>query len=133
MKDYYKILGVKENASEEEIRARWIELTKHYHPDLSKGNKSEQKIKEINEAYQTLKFSSNRMEYDLKRNYERKKRRLYIKRISPYGIIFVLLIILCTLLIGKLQVPSLRKLESVTYHLKGAPQTQSNQSIKETR
>ena len=73
------------------------------------------------------------MDYDLKRNYERKKRRLYIKRISPYWIIFVLLIILCTLLIGKLQVPSLRKLESVTYHLKGAPQTQSNQSIKETR
>jgi len=126
MKDYYKILGVKENASEEEIRARWIELTKHYHPDLGKGNESEQKIKEINDAYQTLKFSSNRMEYDLKRNYEWKKRKVYIKRISPYGIIFVLLIIFCALFIGKLQVPSLRKLESVTYHLKGAPQSQSN-------
>ena len=37
MKNYYKILGVKETASEDEIRARWVELTKQYHPDLSES------------------------------------------------------------------------------------------------
>ena len=49
MKDYYKILGVEEEASGEEIRARWIELTKRYHPDLSKKSDAEENIKKINE------------------------------------------------------------------------------------
>ncbi len=80
MKDYYKILGVKKNASEEEIRTRWIGLTKHYHPDLSKGHGSDQKIKEINEAYQTLKFSSTRMEYDLRRRYYGKRKGFGLNR-----------------------------------------------------
>ena len=43
MKDYYKILGVEEEASEEEIRARWIELTKRYHPDLVKTKEAMKK------------------------------------------------------------------------------------------
>ena len=74
MKDLYKILGVKENASEEEIRERWIELTKHYHPDRGVDIASEEKIREINEAYQVLKHSSTRVEYDLNRTYGPQKR-----------------------------------------------------------
>lgn len=67
MKDYYKILGVDEEATEEEIRARWAELTKRYHPDLGKKDGAEETLKEINEAYQTLKDQSTRLEYDLER------------------------------------------------------------------
>jgi len=67
MKDYYKILGVGEDASTEEIRASWIELTKHYHPDLRKTNGKDEKIKEINEAYEVLKDDSKRLDYDLQR------------------------------------------------------------------
>lgn len=74
MRDYYKILGVKENASEEEIRARWVELTKQHHPDRLEDASSDQRIREINEAYQVLKHSSTRVEYDLKRTYGKEAR-----------------------------------------------------------
>lgn len=67
MKDYYKIFGLSEDASSEEIRARWIELTKHYHPDLKKTNREDEKIKEINEAYEVLKNPHKRLDYDLQR------------------------------------------------------------------
>ena len=50
MKDYYKILGVDEEASDVEIRDRWLELAKRYHPDLGKTKEGDEKIKEINEA-----------------------------------------------------------------------------------
>jgi curved DNA-binding protein CbpA len=68
MKDYYRILGLKETATAEEIHERWIELMQKYHPDHSPDGKgNEQMAKEINEAYQALKHSSSRMEYDLER------------------------------------------------------------------
>ena len=81
MKDYYKILGVKENASKEKIRVRWIRLMRRFHPDI-KGKKEseERRAKEINEAYQVLKDALARMEYDLKRNYYRQKNRLQHRR-----------------------------------------------------
>ncbi len=109
MKDYYKILGVKKTASEEEIRNRWIELTKHYHPDLSEGNKVDERIKEINEAYQILKFSSTRVEYDLKRNYERKKKKFSLPKLILLISGLIVSIILGTIYFGKPQDPSLSK------------------------
>jgi len=98
MKNYYKILGVKENASEEEIRVRWIELTKRYHPDRGEDKTSGEKIKEINEAYQVLKHSSTRVEYDLGRAYGQEKREgereSYFKKLGvPVSILFVFIII----------------------------------------
>ncbi len=67
MKDYYEILGLEEDASQEEIRERWLELTKIYHPDVWKSPDADERIKEINEAYQVLKDYSSRLEYDLQR------------------------------------------------------------------
>ncbi len=67
MKDYYEILGLDEDASQEEIRERWLELSKLYHPDVLKSSEADERIKEINEAYQVLKDYSSRLEYDLKR------------------------------------------------------------------
>ena len=64
IKDYYKILSVKEDASEQEIRARWIELMRHYHPDVQKGMEFDEISKEINEAYQILKDPFSRADYD---------------------------------------------------------------------
>jgi len=95
MKDCYKILGIKENASEEEIRARWIRLMRRFHPDRHGRKESlERKAKEINEAYQVLKDESTRMEYDLKRNYYRGKNRLLPRRrgflTGLLGILFVI-------------------------------------------
>ena len=76
MKDYYKILGVEEEASEEEIRTRWIELTKHYHPDLGQTEEGDEKIREINEAYEILKDDRSRFNYD----FERDLKRSFIKK-----------------------------------------------------
>ncbi|MFQ3573122.1 MAG: molecular chaperone DnaJ [Thermodesulfovibrionales bacterium] len=65
VKDYYKILGVDKNASEEEIKKAFRKLARKYHPDLNPGNKSaEEKFKEINEAYAVLSDSKKRAEYD---------------------------------------------------------------------
>lgn len=95
MKDYYKILGVKPTASPEETHARWIELMRKYHPDrgIEQGPEVE-RVREINEAYGVLKDSTSRGQYDLKRAYQRKKRRLYLQRIvTPPAIVIILLIL----------------------------------------
>ncbi len=65
-KDYYDILGVKRNASDEEIKKAYRNLAKKYHPDLHPGNKTyEAKIKEINEAYGVLSDPKKKSDYDL--------------------------------------------------------------------
>lgn len=54
-KDYHKILQVKQNATEEEIKKSYRNLARKYHPDANPGNKdAEEKFKEINEAYSKL-------------------------------------------------------------------------------
>ena len=110
MKDFYKILGVKENASEEEIRERWIELTKHHHPDRGKDIASDKKIREINEAYQVLKHSSTRVEYDLKRTYgyekREEKRRSYSRRVGISASVLIVFIILGAIYLKNYETPS---------------------------
>jgi molecular chaperone DnaJ len=60
-KDYYKILGVDKNATQEDIKKAYRKLAHQHHPD--KGG-DEQKFKEINEAYQVLSNSNKRSQYD---------------------------------------------------------------------
>jgi len=65
MKDYYKILGVSPDASEEEIKKAYRRLAHKYHPDKKGGD--EQRFKEINEAYQVLSDKEKRAQYDMAR------------------------------------------------------------------
>jgi curved DNA-binding protein CbpA len=77
MKDYYKILGVKKTATAEEIHHQWIELMQKYHPDhRPDGKYDEEMAKEINEAYQVLKHSSSRMEYDFEMHHRRSQKKI---------------------------------------------------------
>lgn len=67
MKNYYEVLGVDKNASEEEIKKAYRKLARKYHPDVNPGNKeAEEKFKEINEAYNVLSDESKRKKYDNK-------------------------------------------------------------------
>jgi molecular chaperone DnaJ len=61
-KDYYKILGVDKNATQEEIKKAYRRLAHKYHPDKKGGD--EKKFKEINEAYQVLSDKQKRAQYD---------------------------------------------------------------------
>ncbi len=66
MKDYYQILGVPRNASQDDIKKAYRRLAKKYHPDLTKGDKStEDKFKEISEAYNVLSDAEQRKKYDM--------------------------------------------------------------------
>ncbi|MBM3257753.1 MAG: molecular chaperone DnaJ [Candidatus Nealsonbacteria bacterium] len=61
MKDYYQILGLSRDASQDEIKKAYYKLAHKYHPD--KGG-DEKKFKEISEAYQTLSNRDKRSQYD---------------------------------------------------------------------
>ncbi len=64
-KDYYAILGVDRNASQDDIKRAFRELAKKYHPDANPGNKeAEEKFKEIAEAYEVLSDPQKRKQYD---------------------------------------------------------------------
>ncbi len=64
-KDYYEILGVGKDASQEEIKKSYRKLAKKYHPDVNKGDKSvEEKFKEVSEAYEVLGDKEKRKKYD---------------------------------------------------------------------
>jgi len=63
-KDYYEILGVSRDASRDDIQRVYRKLARKYHPDLNKEAGSEDKFKEINEAYEVLKDPEKRKKYD---------------------------------------------------------------------
>lgn len=65
VKDYYKTLGVDKDASQDDIKKAFRKLARKYHPDLNPGDKtSEEKFKEINEAYAVLSDVEKRKQYD---------------------------------------------------------------------
>jgi molecular chaperone DnaJ len=62
--DYYEVLGVPRNASDEEIKRAFRRLAKLHHPDCNREPGAEEKFKEINEAYQVLSNPDKRRSYD---------------------------------------------------------------------
>ncbi len=64
-KDYYEVLGIKNDASQEEIKKAFRQLARMHHPDVNTGSKeAEEKFKEINEAFQILSNPQKKAQYD---------------------------------------------------------------------
>jgi len=63
-KDYYKILGVARDASQDDIKRAYRKLARKYHPDVNKDPEAELRFKEIGEAYEVLKDKEKRAAYD---------------------------------------------------------------------
>jgi curved DNA-binding protein len=63
-KDYYKIMGVARDVSQDELKRVYRRLARKYHPDVSKEANAEEKFKELQEAYEVLKDPEKRAAYD---------------------------------------------------------------------
>ena len=70
MKDYYEILDLSPDVTEGEIKRTYRKLVMQHHPDRNMGDpQCEERLKELNEAYQTLGDDERRMRYDLLRRW----------------------------------------------------------------
>lgn len=63
-RDYYEVLGVAKDASDQDIKKAYRKMAKKYHPDVNSDSKAEENFKEVNEAYEVLSDSQKRATYD---------------------------------------------------------------------
>ena len=64
-KDFYKVLGVSKDASDDDIKKAYRKLARKYHPDVNKTKEAEEKFKDISEAYDVLSKKEDRQKLSL--------------------------------------------------------------------
>ena len=75
-RNYYKILGITQKTSKADIKKRYRELARKYHPDTNAGSKTaEDKFKIVAEAYEVLSDAKKRKEYDRQQSYQKRTPR----------------------------------------------------------
>ena len=82
MKNFYEVLRVRTNASQDQIKRAFISLVSQYHPDVYKGDKlyAERYTAIITEAYSVLKDPDKRLDYDLRHNINQKPSSSQLRR-----------------------------------------------------
>jgi curved DNA-binding protein len=84
IRNYYELLGVKRDATPEEIKQSFRKLARKYHPDLNPGDKvAEEKFKDVSEAYEVLSDLSRRSQYDKFTGFWRKKSKSKAQNPNP--------------------------------------------------
>lgn len=63
-RDYYEVLGLGRDASDEEVKKAYRKMARQYHPDVNKASDAEAKFKEVKEAYDVLSDGQQRARYD---------------------------------------------------------------------
>ena len=63
-RDYYEVLGLGKDASQDEIKKAYRKMARQYHPDVNKAADAEDKFKEVKEAYDVLSDDQKRAQYD---------------------------------------------------------------------
>ena len=87
MSDYYKILGIPVNATEEQIKSAYRKKAKQFHPDVSQSRGSNIRFQLLSEAYRTLIHRDKRRKYDVKLKYgiETRSRHREREHYKRYG------------------------------------------------
>ena len=63
-RDYYEVLGVEKNATDDDLKKAYRKLAKKYHPDVNPSEEAAEKFKEASEAYSILSDPQKRQQYD---------------------------------------------------------------------